>query len=215
MTTRERIATLYDGGTEPHMIAALLDLDVTDVAETLADPAHEPAAPAAASAPARYFWYGAVLGPDSNADPNHLVNTIGIDVTVPVLATSVPNRAQVAQTSTSSIGYSPAGTLAYNAFGVAAIGLQGTDSIKPFVGGVLWQVGAAEPNWAKFRLTVPSLTVAAHSYSFTEADVTLVAQSGEDFSLGESAEGAGAIMTEAGGAFQASVYLELDEAELE
>lgn len=55
MTTRERILTLYDGGTEPHMIAALLDLDVSDVAETLSDPGHAPSDPAGGS-PVSYLY---------------------------------------------------------------------------------------------------------------------------------------------------------------
>lgn len=45
MTTRERIATLYDNGTEPHVIAALLDLAVADVAKTLAEPGFTPPDP--------------------------------------------------------------------------------------------------------------------------------------------------------------------------
>lgn len=46
MNTRQRILSLYESGTEPHVVAALLNLDINDVALTLADPTHTPSDPA-------------------------------------------------------------------------------------------------------------------------------------------------------------------------
>lgn len=157
-------------------------------------------------APQRWFWFGAVLGPADPEDPNHFVAGFGIDATVPVPPAATPERSAVAQVVLSSIGYSPAGTMAFAPFEIALIGGRGADVVTPEPIALVWELGGAV-NWAHLKIKTHDLTADTPRYGYVPGDIEIDHQSGEDFSLGEE-DGNPVVLSAAGGQFQAAVYLE-------
>jgi hypothetical protein len=69
--------------------------------------------------------------------------------------------------------------------------------------------GFAPANWCVVSVANPpsALTSASPFYAFADADLSILQQSGSDFSVGDF-EGKGAILSAAGGFFQAGAYVQ-------